>query len=125
MCGVSNALDGELARRPLIVVLDEDEALREALRFSLETEGYRVSVFGEVQALLACWSRLDAACFVLDEPACDARLRALVLLRRRPVILMSAGRTRRQPVWARVRIVEKPLMTDALSQQIAAALAAG
>ena len=125
MNGVPNALDGERARRPLIVVLDEDEALREALRFSLETEGYRVSVFGAAQALLACWSRLDAACFVLDEPACDARLRDLVLRRRPPVILMSGGRARRQPVWAKVRIVEKPLMTDALSQQIAAALAVG
>lgn len=124
MCGVSNALDGDLARRPLIVVLDEDEALREALRFSLETEGYRVSVFGEPEALLASWSRLEDACFVLDEPAFNPRLRALLGGRQAPVILMSAGRTRPPPDAARIRVVEKPLMTDALSQQIAAALAA-
>jgi len=125
MCGVSNALDGERARRPLIVVLDEDEALREALRFSLETEGYRVSVFGEADALLACWNRLGSACFVLDETACDARLKALLGRRRAPVILMSAGQTRRQPIGTRVRVVEKPLMNDALSRQIADALAVG
>lgn len=125
MCGVSDVLDGELARRPLIVVLDEDEALREALRFSLETEGYRVSVFGEAEALLACGNCLGAACFVLDELACDPRLRALLRRRRAPVILMSAGRLAARPAGARVRVVEKPLMNDALSRQIAAALATG
>lgn len=125
MCGVSYAPDGELARRPLIVVLDEDEALREALRFSLETEGYRVSVFGAAEALLACWHRLGAACFVLDEPACDSRLRALLQRRRVPVILMSARRAPPRPGGGKVRVVEKPLMTDALSRQIALALAAG
>lgn len=125
MCGVSDALDGDFARRPLIVVLDEDEALREALRFSLETEGYRVSVFGAAETLLACAHRLRAACFVLDEPACDSRLRALLRRRRAPVILMSGGQAPRAAGFSRMRIVEKPLMTDALSRQIAAALAVG
>lgn len=123
MCGPSDALDAELARRPLIVVLDEDEALREALRFSLETEGYRVSVFGEAEALLACSHCLGAACFVLDEAACAPRLRSQLARRRAPVILMSAGQTRYARGGGQVRIVDKPLMTDALSRQIAAALA--
>lgn len=105
------------------MVLDEDEALREALRFSLETEGYRVRVFAAAEALLAACNRLGSACFVLDETAFDARLRAALRRRRDPVILLSAGRARRPMSGTRVRVVEKPLMTDALSRQIAAALA--
>ena len=123
MCGPSDALDAELARRPLIVVLDEDEALREALRFSLETEGYRVRAFGTAQALLDCAPDLGAACFVIDEAACDLRLYRLLHRNRVPVILLSAGGTGRPPAGAKLRVVEKPLMNDALSRQIAAALA--
>lgn len=121
MCGLADS-PGE---RSLIAVLDGDEALREALRFSLETEGYRVRAFETAQALLDCAPGLDAACFVIDEAACDPRLYRLLHRRPAPVILLSSGRgplpLRRLNIAASV--VEKPLMTDALSRRIATVLA--
>lgn len=119
MCGSPDAF------RPLIVVLDEDEALRQALRFSLETEGYRVQTFGASADLLGCSHRLGAACFVIDEASCDRRLRGQLRWSKVPVILISAGGARRPTDGDRVRVVEKPLITDALSREIAKALAAG
>ena len=121
MCGLANNPGG----RSLIAVLDGDEALREALRFSLETEGYRVRAFGTAEALLDGVPSLLPACFVIDEAACDPRLYRLLHRRSVPVILLSSGRgpppLRRLNLAASV--VEKPLMTDALSRRIATVLA--
>ena len=122
MCGLADSLGGSA----LIAVLDGDEALREALRFSLETEGYRVRAFGTAQALLDCAPGLGAACFVIDEAACDLRLDRLLCGRPVPVILLSSGQgapsVRR--LNARASVVDKPLMTDALSRRIATVLRA-
>lgn len=106
------------------MVLDKDEALREALRFSLETEGYRVSVFGAAADLLDSAQYGDAACFVIDEAGYDSRLDAALQDRRVPVILLSGrpDRLRKAQSGARTTIVEKPLVTDALSRRIAEAL---
>ena len=120
MCGASDISDSG----PLIVVLDPDEAVREALRFSLETEGYRVRAFGSASELLACAQFLGAACFVIDESGCDdPRLHTMLRWRRAPVILLS-GRPDRVRARGRTTIVEKPLVTDALSRRIAAVLRA-
>jgi FixJ family two-component response regulator len=108
--------------RPLIVVLDADEALRQALRFSLETEGYRVRTFGAARDLLACLQDLDADCFVIDEAGCDPGLGQWLGARRAPVIWLS-GRSGASGRGDGVVVVEKPLLTDALSRRIAAALA--
>ena len=108
------------------MVLDPDDAVREALRFSLETEGYRVRAFGASKDLLACLEYLDADCFVIDEAGWDTQLRVSLCGRRAPVILLS-GRLDRVPrlrAWSRTTLVEKPLITDALSRRIAAVLRA-
>jgi FixJ family two-component response regulator len=119
MCGASDISDSG----PLIVVLDPDDAVREALRFSLETEGYRVRAFGAAKDLLACLQTLDADCFVIDEAGCDAQLRVSLCGRRAPVIVLS-GRPERVEGNFHATIVEKPLVTDALSRRIAAVLQA-
>lgn len=109
----------------MIVVLDEDEALREALRFSLETEGYRVSAFGDASELMGSDKCLGAACFVIDEDGCEPGLTQQLRRQRVPVILLSSGgrRTPRTRLGALISVVEKPLITDALSQRIAAVVA--
>ncbi len=106
----------------MIVVLDEDEALREALRFSLETEGYRVSAFGAASELLDSDQCSGAACFVIDEDGCEPGLTQQLRRRRVPVILLSSGgrRPQRTRLGGLISVVEKPLITDALSRQIAA-----
>jgi FixJ family two-component response regulator len=125
MCGPSSPPDADSARHPLIVVLDEDEALREALRFCLETEGYRVSVFGAAEALLGCPDCRSPACFVVDEACQDPKLSQWAQVSGTPVVLLSGRPDRTVPArWGgQAAVVEKPLMTDALSRQIAAALA--
>lgn len=119
MCAAANVLD----EQPLIVVLDPDEALREALRFSLETESYRVRTFAAARDLMVRGRDLGAACFVVDEAVCGPDLRQWLRSRRAPVILMSA-RPGAATDGDRIAVVEKPLLTDALSRRIAAALAA-
>jgi len=126
MCGPYSPSDPDNDRHPLIVVLDEDEALREALRFCLETEGYRVSVFGAADALLGCPDCRKPACFVVDEACQDLKLSQWAQVSGTPVVLLS-GRLDGTSLarWGQQAcVVEKPLMTDALSRQIAAALAA-
>jgi FixJ family two-component response regulator len=117
MCGAFHISDGG----PLIVVLDPDEAVREALQFSLETEGYRVRAFGAISELLACLHILDADCFVIDEAGCDSQLRVSLCGLRAPLIVLS-GRPERVRGNFHATIVEKPLVTDALSRRIAAVL---
>jgi FixJ family two-component response regulator len=127
MCGLSDIScpdlgDDDLARRALIVVFDEDEALREALRFALETEGYRVLAVGRSEDLLDCTRDRGVACFVIEEAGFDHRLRGALRWARAPVILMSTGGLHRLRRAGRIRVVDKPLITDALSRQIAEAL---
>ncbi|MDI1366059.1 MAG: nucleoside transporter [bacterium] len=129
MCGPSDISrpdlgDDDVARRALIVVFDEDEALREALRFSLETEGYRVLAFGQSEDLLESIRDRGVACFVIDEAGCDHRLRGALRGSKVPVILLSTGGAPRLRRAGRIRVVDKPLITDALSRQIAEALSA-
>ena len=119
MCAAATASD----KQPLIVVLDPDEALREALRFSLETEGYQIRTFAAACDLMARRRDLGVACFVVDEAAYGPDLRQWLRSRRVPVILMSA-RPGAAVDGECIAVVEKPLLTDALSRRIAAALAA-
>jgi hypothetical protein len=94
-----------MSDRPLILLLVEDEPLREALRFSLETEGYRVGTRPDGRPVAAV---------VID----DAR-EAWPVLGESPTIVLTgdAERLLRQGVRG-VSLVEKPLLGDALSVRL-------
>jgi two-component system, LuxR family, response regulator FixJ len=53
--------------RPVVVVVDDDEAVRESLRFLLEIAGYDVVTFDSAQAYLDDANRHPATCLVLDQ----------------------------------------------------------
>jgi len=121
-----------LPPRPVVVLVDDDTALRTALTFSLELEGYDVSACESGEALLAARLPKSHACLVLDYNLTGMNgLAALAELRRRdvrlPALLITShphAAMRQAALAARAKIVEKPLLGDALLGEIRSALAA-
>jgi FixJ family two-component response regulator len=117
---------------PLIVVVDDDAAVRAALEFALELEGFRVRTCDSGEALLLLDLPERDACLVLDErlPGISG-LEALAQLRRRgsrlPAVVITSHpgpRLRSAAASAGVPILEKPLMGEGLVNSVRAALAA-
>lgn len=51
---------------PLILIVDDDQAVREALQRMLRTYGFTTAVFGSAEQFLASGRPSDAACLILD-----------------------------------------------------------
>ena len=111
-------------------IVDDDAAVRAALAFTLELEGFGVECFGSGEALLQQALPATGACLLIDErlPGISG-LDALLTLRARhvtlPAILMTSHPDRVLRSAARdagVPILEKPLLGDALTLAIRAAL---
>jgi FixJ family two-component response regulator len=115
----------------VVLVIEDDPAVRNSLQFSLEAEGYVVRIFADVRSLLAETQFPDRGCIVADYFLPDGNGLDLVrVLRERgvalPAILLTSSPStalRRQAAAARVPIVEKPLLGNALSDEIGAAVA--
>ena len=110
-----------------VLVVDDDAAVRSALKFGLEAEGFQVRVFATAEALLAEPRPDGPACVVIDYrmPSIDG-LQLFEVLQARgwdtPAILIT-GRANRQllDVAARLgidRVLEKPLSDGALVEGI-------
>jgi FixJ family two-component response regulator len=115
-------------RRPVIVIVDDDPAVCSSLKFSLELEGYRVRTFADAGALLADDDVSTSQCLILDYklPGLNG-LELLEKLRARhvtvPAIMITSHPSRALrdlAARARIRIIEKPLLTDALIEEIRA-----
>ena len=119
------------AGRCTVVLVEDDDALANALRFTLEIEGWAVLFHPSGEALLAAPLPEGRICIV-----CDLRLpgisglEALQELRRRgvaaPAILITGSPTaaeRRAIARARVSFVPKPLLSGELMDAIRSALA--
>ena len=120
----------EPPRRPLVIVVDDDGAVRNSLKFSLEIEGFAVRTYSDGNELLSGTDLATSRCLIVDHnlPGMTG-LEAIARLRERhvlvPAILItthpSAAVTERAAK-AAVPIVEKPFLEDALLNQIQAAL---
>ncbi len=114
-----------------IVIVDDDAGLLDALRFSFAIEGYTVRSFQSAEALLAISDMPIAGCLVVDYrlPGVDG-LELLRLLRLRgvtlPAILVTTppASVTKRVAQARVPVIEKPILTDALFDKVRALLAA-
>ena len=116
-----------------VIVVDDDAAVRDSLKFALELEGMNVRVYGGGAELLADADALSRGCLVVDYsmPAMDG-LELVGRLRGRkvglPAILITGKANedlRHRAARAGFRLVlEKPLEDGALVDGIRSALAA-
>ena len=115
-----------------VLIVDDDAAVRSALKFALEVEGLDVRLYDGPVALLADASLPDRGCLVIDYrmPVMDG-LQLTDQLRARkvelPVILIT-GRVsddlRRRAVRSGIcQVLEKPLLNGTLVEGIRSALA--
>ena len=119
-----------VARRPTVLVIDDDPGVRSSLKFALEVEGFAVRTYPTGSDLLDEEDMPESGCVVADYhlPGMNG-LDLLASLRERkvslPAILITTdpnAAIRRWAASAGVRLVEKPLLSDALFQGIRAAL---
>ena len=116
-----------------IAIVDDDPAVCNSLKFSLETEGFKVRTYAGAGELLRHGNLGTFDCFVIDQrmPVMSG-LELIATLRGRkiatPVILIisqpSASLSARA-AQAKVPIVEKPFLGNALVDRIREACAPG
>lgn len=116
----------------VVLIVDDDAAVRNALKFSLELEGFDVRVYDRAEALLADQDLPTRGCLVVDYrmPGMDGlalvdhlRIRSVEL----PAILIVSDhpsqKLRRLAERSGVRdVLEKPLSDSALIESIRHAL---
>ncbi len=119
------------SRKNVIIVVDDDKAVRESLKFSLQLDGMDVHVCDSAAALLDYPGLDDAACLVVDYrmPETDGfALREKLAARgvSAPQILMTApvssALRHRAKVAGFFAILEKPLLDDVLLRNVRAAI---
>jgi CheY-like chemotaxis protein len=121
-------------RQHLVLLVDDDRAVREALQFSLQLQGLRVRIHCDGPDLLADPELARARCVVLDDR--NPRMDAFALLNHLkardiavPSILLSnyvTTRIRARAKAAGVRtVLEKPLLDDALLDHIRTIIGCG
>ena len=111
---------------PVIIVVDDDPAVCNSLKFSLELEGFTVRSYRSAGELLDAAAPADCNCYVIDQrmPGMSgmdliAKLRErqiatpAILIISQPNDLLSARAAR-----AGVPIVEKPLLSNTLVDAI-------
>src|SRR2546428_12361987 len=118
---------GELSTSgPVVIVISDDLAVRNSLKFWLETEGLAVRSYVSGADLLSAGDLARCDCYVVDQktPATSA-LNLIAQLRDRhltaPAILITSHPSlslRQQAEKAEVPIVEKPLVGNALLDKI-------
>ena len=114
-----------------VVVVDDDPAVLNSLKFSLEIEGLSVSCYHSGTELLGAADSLKSGCMVIDYHLFDMTgLELLRKLRDRsisiPVLLITSYPStalRKQAAEAGVQIVEKPLFGNFLLDAIRSTLA--
>ena len=108
--------------RPTVVLVEDDAALREAVQYVLEIEGYPVVGCASGEALLAAAMPDEPVCLVVDFHLGGMNgMEALKALRQRgqryPTIVMTTAPSPRLRAWVRetaATLIEKPLLEDVL-----------
>jgi len=127
---MESAADTASPEKPTIFVVDDDAAVRQSIKFSLELEGFSVRTYADAGELLNEATLPLFGCLVIDYnlPALNG-LEVLRQLRNRQVRLPAIVITsypsrmvREGAAAAGASIVEKPLFNHALSDNIRAAL---
>jgi two-component system, LuxR family, response regulator FixJ len=117
----------------VVVIVDDDPALRSALEFSLGIEGYCVQTYPSGEELLRQADIPATGCLIIDYVLPDMDGLAVIheLRRRRirlPVILITTHpnkQVREAAAAEGIAIIEKPLLENTLVDGIRAAFAIG
>lgn len=113
-------------RPPVVIVIDDDPAVCNSLKFSLELEGFAVLAYDDGIELLGSGDIYDCDCFVVDQrmPRING-MELIAALRQRnistPAILIISHPTAAvvaRAALADIPIVEKPLFSNALIERI-------
>lgn len=114
---------------PLVVVVEDDAAVRNSLRFSLEIDGFAVRTYAGAEELLRSRDLSTCQCLIVDQDM--PRMTGLDLvasLRNEgiliPVILITGHVTpalTRRALDAGIAVIEKPLLGNGLIELIRAA----
>lgn len=113
-----------------VLLVDDDPAVLNALRFSLETDGFTVAAYGDGGAALAAQDAPGYAYAVLDYnmPGLSG-LELLSCLRAQglaaPAVLMTSNPSRdlrARVLAAGAELLEKPLLGDIVNERVRAAL---
>src|SRR5262245_17854716 len=114
------------ALRSVIIVVDDDPAVRNSLKFSLEIEGFLVRLYASGSELLGERDIPRCSCLIIDQKMpgmagldliCKLREQSILA----PAILITSHPTAelaRRAAGANVPIVEKPLLSNALMERI-------
>jgi two-component system, LuxR family, response regulator FixJ len=118
---------GELAApMPVIAVVDDDPAVCNSMKFSLELEGFAVRVYRSGAEFLAAGNLRDCKCFIIDQrmPGMSG-MEVIAELRGRkvstPAILIISQPNKvlsARAAEAHVPIIEKHLLSNALVEKI-------
>ena len=120
--------------RPMVVVVDDDEAVRESLRFLLDIAGYEVATFDSARDYLDHVDGQRTICLLVDQHMPNTTgLELLAVLRQRgahvPAALITGSPSpdllRKAIALGAARVLEKPLADDALLRFVACAAAGG
>jgi two-component system, LuxR family, response regulator FixJ len=121
-----NQLRTAEADKHIMLVVDDDSAVRSSLKFVLEVEGFQVRVYSSAEELLNENSLPDPSCLVVDYhmPGMNG-LELVAQLRGRdvliPAILITPAPSenlRNRAAAAGISIVEKPLLGSRLLDSI-------
>jgi two-component system response regulator FixJ len=121
---------GSAVRNALVIVVDDDAAVRNSLKFSLEVEGFAVLAYADGLEYLKESAISRGKCLVIDQNMLGmSGLEVLATLRGRnvhiPAILITSHPNpilSQRAASAGVSIVEKPLLGSALIDGIRHAL---
>ena len=110
----------------VIAVVDDDPAVRNSLKFSLETEGLAVRAFAAGQELIEAIGDEPICCFVIEFRLQD--MDGLTLVDRlrldgvhAPIIMLASHPNRmlrRNAAQRNIPIIEKPLIGNALTDAL-------
>jgi FixJ family two-component response regulator len=115
---------------PIIAVVDNDAAVRNSLKFSLELDGFAVRTYASAAELLGSGHLTDLQCLIIDQniPRMTG-LELIGMLRAQgvkvPALLVSGNFTpavTRQASAAGIPVVEKPFLGNGLIDSIRAAV---
>ena len=112
--------------KSIVVVVDDDAAVRNSLKFSLEIDGFAVCTYASAEELLNADGIVQCQCLVVDQDVpSKTGLELVAALRKQgmhvPVILMSGHVTpalTRRAADAGVPVIEKPILGNALIELI-------